>query len=169
MSEDRCQRSDVRGQTEVGWSGPRSGSESCRGRQKAANRAPARSGRLRRRRSGRAELVDHGDRRCARSRSSALCSLTSDLCAWTAGSTWRRPALPPLGGQYPGRGAVSRPSSEWGRVGPARCDHQVEPAVQRSDDRGQMTEDARAKPMGYGVRSGRADLSREAWSMGGRG
>ena len=39
--------------------------------------------------------------------------------------TWRRPALPPLRGQYPGRSAVSRPSSEWDRVGPARSDHQV--------------------------------------------
>ena len=45
---------------------------------------------------------------------------------------WRRPALPPLGGQYPGRGAVSRPSSEWGRVGPARCDHQAKTTA-RSD------------------------------------
>ena len=39
--------------------------------------------------------------------------------------TWRRPALPPLGGQYPGRCSVSRPSSEWGRVVPLRSDHQV--------------------------------------------
>ena len=42
-----------------------------------------------------------------------------------AAQTWRRPALPPLGGQYPGRGGVSRPGSEWSRVGPPRCDHQV--------------------------------------------
>ncbi|MCE3247101.1 MAG: hypothetical protein K0R41_926 [Geminicoccaceae bacterium] len=49
---------------------------------------------------------------------------------------WRRPALPPLGGQYPGRGAVSRPSSEWGRVVPARCGHQA-----GTKARGQTTED----------------------------
>jgi hypothetical protein len=65
-----------------------------------------------------------------RCRSSAIGS------RWTSGSTWRRPALPPLLGQYPGRGGVSRPSSEWGRVGPPRCDHQVEPEVQD-----QMTDD----------------------------
>ena len=59
---------------------------------------------------------------------------------------WRRPALPPLGGQYPGRGAVSRPSSEWGRVGPARCDHQVGRGVQRSEIRGQRSDDAGGDP-----------------------
>jgi hypothetical protein len=58
---------------------------------------------------------------------------------WTAGQTWRRPALPPLRGQYPGRGAVSRPSSEWGRVGPARCDHQVRPAVQARRSRAEIS------------------------------
>jgi hypothetical protein len=83
--------------------------------------------------------------------SPGLGPLVSGLWPWTPRLTWRRPALPPLGGQYPGRGAVSRPSSEWGRVGPARCDHQVEPGVrarpaaaQRTDDRGQMTEGAGA-------------------------
>src|SRR3954462_11762295 len=34
--------------------------------------------------------------------------------------TWRRPTLPRLGTQYHGRFGVSRPSSEWGRVGHPR-------------------------------------------------
>jgi hypothetical protein len=73
-------------------------------------------------------------------RARGLRLLPSVFChLWTPGSTWRRPALPPLLGQYPGRGGVSRPSSEWGRVGPPRCDHQVEPEVQRTDGRWQMT------------------------------
>ena len=76
---------------------------------------------------------------------SALWSLSSALCSGTPRPTWRRPALPPLGGQYPGRGAVSRPSSEWGRVGPARCDHQVERGVQdqKTENREQRSEGRR--------------------------
>src|SRR5215207_9080616 len=42
--------------------------------------------------------------------------------------TWRRPTLPRLETQYHGRGGVSRPSSEWGRVGHPRYGHQVEQA-----------------------------------------
>ena len=75
--------------------------------------------------------------RPARPGPGACCHLSSVIWSWTAGQAWRRPALPPLGGQYPGRGAVSRPSSEWGRVGPARCDHQAGAEVQRAEDRGQ--------------------------------
>ena len=69
--------------------------------------------------------------------------ISDPLILWTAGQAWRRPALPPLRGQYPGRGAVSRPSSEWGRVGPTRCDHQAGPEVhkgQMSKDRCQRTD-----------------------------
>jgi hypothetical protein len=40
--------------------------------------------------------------------------------------TWRRPTLPRLETQYHGRFGVSRPSSEWGRVGHPRYGHQVE-------------------------------------------
>jgi hypothetical protein len=60
----------------------------------------------------------------------------------TPRQAWRRPALPPLGGQYPGRSTVSRPSSEWGRVVPVRCDHQAEPGVRRGrrPRRGQRSE-----------------------------
>ena len=36
------------------------------------------------------------------------------------GWIWRRPTLPRLETQYHGRGGVSRPSSEWGRVGHPR-------------------------------------------------
>jgi hypothetical protein len=54
------------------------------------------------------------------------------------------PLSHPLVGQYPGRGAVSRPSSEWGRVGPARCGHQVGPGIRRprgaAEIRGQRSE-----------------------------
>ena len=42
------------------------------------------------------------------------------------------PLSHPFMGQYPGRGAVSRPSSEWGRVVPARYDHQAK-TMARSD------------------------------------
>jgi hypothetical protein len=77
-----------------------------------------------------------GGARWHRARCSDLGRLPRSSDLWTPGSTWRRPALPPLLGQYPGRGGVSRPSSEWGRVGPPRCDHQVEAGVQRSEDRG---------------------------------
>ena len=38
---------------------------------------------------------------------------------------WRRPTLPQVGLQYHGRARVSRPSSEWGRVGHLGCDHQA--------------------------------------------
>jgi hypothetical protein len=38
---------------------------------------------------------------------------------------WRRPTLPQVGLQYHGRTRVSRPSSEWGRVGHLGCDHQA--------------------------------------------
>jgi hypothetical protein len=84
-----------------------------------------------------------------------FCPLTSVF--WTSDQTWRRPALPPLRGQYPGRGAVSRPSSEWGRVEPTRCGHQVETEVRRTDVRGQMSGG------GGGSRAGRAFLS--VWSV----
>jgi hypothetical protein len=84
---------------------------------------------------------------------------------WTAGQAWRRPALPPLRGQYPGRGAVSRPSSEWGRVGPARCDHQVGTTVQKTENRRQRTDQGRElAPDVGGVRC--RHLSREARGMG---
>jgi hypothetical protein len=112
-STPRCKRSAAsRGRTAArGGSGPWSGSESWR---------PCGRGRARR------------------------CCLSFELWpllggGWTAGQTWRRPALPPLRGQYPGRGAVSRPSSEWGRVGPARCDHQVRPAVQARRSRAEIS------------------------------
>ena len=39
--------------------------------------------------------------------------------------TWRRPTLPRLEAQYHGRCGVSRPSSEWDRVGHPCCDHQA--------------------------------------------
>jgi hypothetical protein len=45
---------------------------------------------------------------------------------------WRRPTLPQVGLQYHGRARVSRPSSEWGRVGHLGCDHQ---AVRSGADR----------------------------------
>jgi hypothetical protein len=38
---------------------------------------------------------------------------------------WRRPTLPCLEAQYHGRCGVSRPSSEWDRVGHPCCDHQA--------------------------------------------
>jgi hypothetical protein len=38
---------------------------------------------------------------------------------------WRRPTLPCLEAQYHGRCGVSRPSSEWDRVGHPRHDHQA--------------------------------------------
>ena len=53
--------------------------------------------------------------------SSDFCLLSSVL-VWT----WRRPTLPRLEAQYHGRCGVSRPSSEWDRVGHPRCSHQVE-------------------------------------------
>ena len=87
----------------------------------------------------------------------------------TPGSTWRRPALPPLGGQYPGRGAVSRPSSEWGRVVPARCDHQVEPEVRCCIEPFGSTLDPPATPCQppTGGAEGGAVRSREAvWAWG---
>ena len=56
---------------------------------------------------------------------SAICHLPSGLLARPGGD----PLSHPLVGQYPGRSGVSRPSSEWGRVGPPRCDHQVEPGA----------------------------------------
>ena len=99
--------------------------------------------------------VRGSQRRPARPGPGAFCHLSSVIWFWTSGQTWRRPALPPLRGQYPGRGAVSRPSSEWGRVGPARCGHQVGPAVpaalrcQRSKDRCQKAPVATA-PSGLG-------------------
>ena len=97
--------------------------------------------------------------------SGVFCSLLSALWSGTPRPTWRRPALPPLGGQYPGRGAVSRPSSEWGRVGPARCDHQVERGVQdqRTEIRGQRSEDAGGDP---GAEHPGLTLSREALGKG---
>ena len=43
------------------------------------------------------------------------------LGRWRGGGwTWRRPTLPRLGTQYHGRFGVSRPSSEWDRVGHPR-------------------------------------------------
>ncbi len=44
------------------------------------------------------------------------------LGVWLA---WRRPTLPCLEAQYHGRCGVSRPSSEWDRVGHPCCDHQA--------------------------------------------
>jgi hypothetical protein len=70
--------------------------------------------------------------RAAPMRSSDLCSLNF----WLDLAVTRSPT--PFLGQYPGRSGVSRPSSEWHRVGPPRCDHQVEPEVQRSDVGDQM-------------------------------
>jgi hypothetical protein len=64
----------------------------------------------------------------------------------SAGQAWRRPALPPIEGQYPGRCGVSRPSSEWDRVGPPRCDHQAGPAFQRSEVGDQRSERTNSPP-----------------------
>src|SRR3954454_9599577 len=49
--------------------------------------------------------------------------------------TWRRPTLPRLETQYHGRFGVSRPSSEWGRVGHPRYGHQVEQPSRTARDR----------------------------------
>ena len=80
------------------------------------------------------------------------------------------PLSHPFVGQYPGRSGVSRPSSEWGRVGPPRCDHQVEPGAraapqgpQRTDDRGQTTPAQTALWTWADVAF---DLGREAWEHG---
>jgi hypothetical protein len=51
-----------------------------------------------------------------------------DRCVW---QTWQRPTLPRLETKYHWRRGVSRPSSEWDRVQPPRCNHQVSKA-QRS-------------------------------------
>ena len=75
-----------------------------------------------------------------------------DAAARAALLAWRRPALPPFKGQYPGRGAVSRPSSEWGRVGPARCDHQAKTTARaacgRAEIRDQRSEISGLDPRG---------------------
>ena len=39
--------------------------------------------------------------------------------------TWQRPTLPRLETKYHRRWGVSRPCSEWERVQPPRCNHQV--------------------------------------------
>ena len=44
------------------------------------------------------------------------------ICDW---QTWRRPTFPRLETKYHRRWGVSRPSSEWDRVRPPRCNHQV--------------------------------------------
>ena len=51
-----------------------------------------------------------------------------ERCVW---QTWQRPTLPRLETKYHWRRGVSRPSSEWDRVQPPRCNHQVSKA-QRS-------------------------------------
>lgn len=86
----------------------------------------------------------------------------------TPGQTWRRPALPPLLGQYPGRGAVSRPSSEWGRVGPARCGHQVGPGVRgpggaQSSESGDQTACPRASGRRRGQTASAPSGTPRAW------
>ena len=53
---------------------------------------------------------------------SVFCRLCSEQAVWLA---WRRPTLPCLEAQYHGRCGVSRPSSEWDRVGHPRHDHQA--------------------------------------------
>ena len=54
--------------------------------------------------------------------------LRYERCVW---QTWQRPTLPRLETKYHWRRGVSRPSSEWDRVQPPRCNHQVSKA-QRS-------------------------------------
>ena len=48
-----------------------------------------------------------------------------ERCVW---QTWQRPTLPRLETKYHWRRGVSRPSSEWDRVQPPRCNHQVSKA-----------------------------------------
>jgi hypothetical protein len=47
------------------------------------------------------------------------------LISCCALQTWQRPTLPRLETKYHWRWSVSRPSSEWDRVQPLRCNHQV--------------------------------------------
>jgi hypothetical protein len=93
---------------------------------------------------------------------------------------WRRPALPPLGGQYPGRGAVSRPSSEWGRVVPARCGHQAGTTARgpRPEDKAPGRIPAAAPPglvpgvvkrMGMGSRGRRSETRDQPATLPGSG
>src|SRR3954453_4317522 len=69
--------------------------------------------------------------------------------------TWRRPPLPRLGTQYHGRFGVSRPSSEWGRVGHPR----YRPPGRRT------TPFARTPPVGRG-RGGAVAGQVLAWAVG---
>src|SRR5215213_6771040 len=81
--------------------------------------------------------------------------------------TWRRPTLPRLETQYHGRGGVSRPSSEWGRVGHPRYGHQVEqapslrttPASEQADRFRGRTLGAAAGKVGMGGRRHMSDRS----------
>jgi hypothetical protein len=87
---------------------------------------------------------------------SAIGPLRSALLSLRApGSTWRRPALPPLLGAVPW--ARRSFTAEFGmdRVGPPRCGHQVEPGVQRSEIRGQRSESLPGRP---GRRAGEPKL-----------